>query len=317
MLIDLFERPHSAEAPRSRAFIDQIFALSGPDGGIVHGEDGISVQRPLREGGREAWDMLRRLRQKAWQKAGLDPDILWTEKAQMSVGIAQEHSSGEHMMRELRTDVIYKSDGDPVDVTDADTPRPGTLDAFHGLVKAAQADAEVSQTANGNGSGTCVDQTTPGPERNKTNGSADQSHTHSNANTSHPTDTKAKQSQQAQPDSRSPLPSDSATLCKPSNPLKDGVDLPRTGAVPPRKETKPPSAPHFSPAVRVAPYGGSHLNSPDLRKSSYAYVPSSLDDADTSQEFDWDQWDAVFGQYVPVDDLMDLDAGETWRFGQE
>ncbi len=317
MLIDLFERPHSAEAPRSRAFIDQIFALSGPDGGIVHGEDGISVQRPLREGGREAWDMLRRLRQKAWQKAGLDPDILWTEKAQMSVGITQEHSSGEHMMRGLRSDVIYKSDSDLVNVTEADTPRPGTLDAFHGLVKAAQADAEASQTANGNSNGTCVDQTTPGADRNKTNGSADQSHTHSNASTSHPTDTKANPSQQAQPDLRSPLRSDSATPCKPSQPLKDGVDLPRNAAASTRKETKPPSTPHFSPAVRVAPYGGSHLNSPDLRKSNYAHVPSSLDDVDTSQEFDWDQWDAVFGQYVPVDDLMDLDAGETWRFGQE
>lgn len=316
MLIDLFERPHSVEAPRSRAFIDQIFALSGPDGGIVHGEDGVSVQRPLREGGREAWDMLRRLRQKAWQKAGLDPDVLWTEKAQMSLGVAQEPSSGEHMMKGLRDNVIYKSDTDLANSTDADTPKPRTLDAFHGLVKAAQADAEASQSANGNGIDTSVDETRPGTERNKLNGSA-QLQTHSNVNPSHPTDTEATQSRQAQPDLRPPPKSVSATPQKPAQPFKDGVGPPQDVIAPTRKETKRASAPQPSPAVRMTQYGGPHLNNPDLRKSSYAQVPSSLEDVDSSQEFDWDQWDAVFGQYVPVDDLMDLDAGETWRFGQE
>ncbi|PGH31177.1 hypothetical protein GX50_06056 [[Emmonsia] crescens] len=82
MLIDLYERPQTAEAPKSRAFIDKIFSLSGPDGGVVGGEDGISTSRPLRDGGREAWDMMRRLREKAWLKAGLDPSVLWTEQAQ-------------------------------------------------------------------------------------------------------------------------------------------------------------------------------------------------------------------------------------------
>ncbi|KAI5301052.1 hypothetical protein KEM55_002815 [Ascosphaera atra] len=82
MLIDLYERPHSPEAFKSRAYIDKIFSLSGPDGGVVGDEDGISTARPLRDGGREAWDMLKRLRQKAWLKAGLDPELLWTEQAQ-------------------------------------------------------------------------------------------------------------------------------------------------------------------------------------------------------------------------------------------
>lgn len=102
MLIDLYERPNSPEAPRSRAFIDQVFSLSGPDGGVVGGEDGVSVQRPLREGGREAWMMLRRLREKAWQKAGLDPAMLWTEQDQIEAGIAKPLSQHELMVRELR-----------------------------------------------------------------------------------------------------------------------------------------------------------------------------------------------------------------------
>ena len=88
MLIDLYERPYSPEASRSRAFIDSILALSGPDGGVVGGEDGVSTQRPLKDGGREAWDMIRRLRQKAWQKAGLNPRMLWTEQDQIQAGVA-------------------------------------------------------------------------------------------------------------------------------------------------------------------------------------------------------------------------------------
>lgn len=88
MLVDLWERPKSEEAPISRTYIDQVFAMSGPDGGIVSGEDGQSVQRPLREGGREAWTMLRRLRDRAWRKAGLDPHIYWTHEQQHAVGVA-------------------------------------------------------------------------------------------------------------------------------------------------------------------------------------------------------------------------------------
>ncbi|KAJ5950447.1 uncharacterized protein N7479_008860 [Penicillium vulpinum] len=75
ILIDLYERPYSPEASVSRGFVDQILSLSGPDGGVVSGGDDIFIQRPLRNGGREAWDMIRRLRQKAWQKAGLNPQL--------------------------------------------------------------------------------------------------------------------------------------------------------------------------------------------------------------------------------------------------
>ncbi|PGH06086.1 hypothetical protein AJ79_06620 [Helicocarpus griseus UAMH5409] len=101
MLIDLYERPQTPEASKSRAFfIDKIFSLSGPDG-VVGGENGISTSRPLRDGGREAWDMMRRLREKAWLKAGLEPRVLWTEQAQaearhpymkqMSTQVPKEH----------------------------------------------------------------------------------------------------------------------------------------------------------------------------------------------------------------------------------
>lgn len=112
MLVDLYERPTSTEAPRSRAFIDAVFAMSGPDGGIVSGEDGVTVQRPLREGGREAWDLLRKLREKAWRKAGLDPNVLWTEEEQIRAGVAVPLTEGQRMAQALREDLLH----DPVDV---------------------------------------------------------------------------------------------------------------------------------------------------------------------------------------------------------
>lgn len=107
MLVDLYEKPTSLEAPRSRALIDEVLSMSGSDGGIVSGEDGVSVQRPLREGGREAWNLLRKLREKAWQKAGLDPNIHWTEESQIQAGIAQPLTDAQHMAQSLREDVLH------------------------------------------------------------------------------------------------------------------------------------------------------------------------------------------------------------------
>ena len=107
MLVDLHDRPHSDEAPRSRAMIDKMFALadSGHDDPEVSRWPGTAV--PLREGGEEAWIMLRKLRQKAWLKAGLDPDVLWTEDDQMSVGVGKPLNENDLFVRSLREDIIH------------------------------------------------------------------------------------------------------------------------------------------------------------------------------------------------------------------
>ncbi len=317
MLIDLFERPHSAEAPRSRAFIDQVFALSGPDGGIVHGEDGVSVQRPLREGGREAWDMLRRLRQKAWQKAGLDPDVLWTEKAQISVGAAQGPSSGEQMMRGLRENVIYTSNSSPFNEADADTPKAWTLDAFHGLVKAAQADADALKSADIAGDDVYIKQATPEVQESNVNNFTERIQAQRSHEIAPPSDKRGEQSRQVQRNSRSMHQPDSAAR-RPSPPAPSRSQSFRNLHASTRKDLKTPFAPQFAPAVDLPQHGVPPATTTKLEGSSNSSgVPTSPDGVNSSQEFDWDQWDAVFGQYVPVDDLMDLDAGETWRFGQE
>lgn len=112
VLVDLYERPQSAEAPRSREMVDRMFVLASPGAGIVGGADGVSVQRPLREGGVEAWDMLRGLRSAAWQKAGLDPTVLWTEADQLAVGVATPLTHEQKIAQSLREDTIYDDSND-------------------------------------------------------------------------------------------------------------------------------------------------------------------------------------------------------------
>ncbi|RPA95086.1 hypothetical protein L873DRAFT_1846130 [Choiromyces venosus 120613-1] len=72
LLIDLHERPLSVEAPQSRIFVDEIFALFGEDGNSLL--DAAEGNRPLLEGGSLAWKMLARLRKKAYERAGIRID---------------------------------------------------------------------------------------------------------------------------------------------------------------------------------------------------------------------------------------------------
>ena len=109
VLVDVYERPFSVEAPRNRSWIDKVFALADPDAGIVGGLNGPSTQRPLRDGGAEAWDQLRGLRSSAWRKAGLDPEVLWTEEDQMLVGIAKPLTEEQRIAQTLREDLLYDS----------------------------------------------------------------------------------------------------------------------------------------------------------------------------------------------------------------
>lgn len=70
VLLDLYERPLALEAARSRAYVDDVFALfaeAASHSGAL--EDG---PRPLKEGGREAWRILGRLRSRAYNRATAD-----------------------------------------------------------------------------------------------------------------------------------------------------------------------------------------------------------------------------------------------------
>ncbi|KAI5795781.1 hypothetical protein EDC01DRAFT_64325 [Geopyxis carbonaria] len=70
LLLDLYERPQSPEASRSRIFVDEVFALFGEHGNYAT-EDGEICPRPLKDGGCEAWALLARLRRRGVSRARL------------------------------------------------------------------------------------------------------------------------------------------------------------------------------------------------------------------------------------------------------
>ncbi|OQD68293.1 hypothetical protein PENPOL_c003G08220 [Penicillium polonicum] len=279
MLIDLYERPYSPEASRSRAFIDSILALSGPDGGVVGGEDGVSTQRPLKDGGREAWDMIRRLRQKAWQKAGLNPRMLWTEQDQIQAGVAS----------------LVDTRGD------CDSPcSDPSQDGSTGSVSSSHASAHDSQPN----------------DFVKTFYNLTRSHTLSNPGT--PEATKSPLRYQYQPQDK-PLPPVSHSHLHPTpadNPIppRIGASSPNTDSLfdappPAQHSASTPPAPHVQhsdPDITAA--GGVSLVDPVSPGALPMGIPTPPSMVDPNLNFDWDQWDAVFGQHLPVaDDLMELD----------
>jgi hypothetical protein len=279
MLIDLYERPYSPEAPKSRAFIDRILALSGPDGGVVGGEDGVSTQRPLKDGGREAWDMIRRLRQKAWQKAGLNPQMLWTEKDQFYAGVASPA-------------------GPPAD--------EGSY-------------SEISRSESPAGSATGDHSSTHNHQPhdfNKRFYNITRSHTFSNPTT--PPSSKGSLRYRNQPQNK-PLPpthSDSQfdpnLAPGPMPTVKQGLSSPNLspfGVTPPTQPSKSAAIPPTQPPVPDIDASPSipfmDTSSPNPLAMGVPTPPSMVD---PNINFDWDQWDAVFGQHLPVaDDLMELD----------
>lgn len=298
MLIDLYERPNSPEAPKSRALIDKIFSLSGPDGGVVGGEDGITTQRPLRDGGREAWDMMRRLREKAWQKAGLDPDVLWTdaEQDQFSVGVPQPSSSGFTSTKQHETPLA------------AD----GFADKYYDIIKDTQDD-----------SGKKPEIEVPNKDhatqeiKAQLHGHCPLAQTHANRNHAPHTTMSGSQAQhrhqqQHQQQHQYPRDPNQQVWSQPVPPpmqqqssfmMRSHPSF-NSGHVDPSTLT-PDNQPGFRSGMTPVPDPNPTLGpSPGSAAGQQLLNPSSMID------FDWDQWDAVFGQPLPVvDETMDLDTG--------
>lgn len=306
MLVDLYERPTSVEAPRSRALIDKIFSLSGPDGGIVSGEDGVTVQRPLREGGREAWDMLRRLRDKAWQKAGLDPNVLWTEDDQVRVGVAKPLNEVEKIAQVLREDMIPTAEP-----TTYEKSFPYVVGTQH-LINASRKDSQWTQdaSASANGPG-CPAPSGPPPQ----NGSSHQEPTPFRSKVRKPSNTVVPNSGGWNLGAASRPASGDITSYGSKN---------TRAPVPPM----PSSTPYFNPptvsstVTQTSDVGANSAASDNLVPDAHnAPTPNfgpavnphmMLHRQDSAGHFDWDQWDAVFGQHMAVvDPMMDIDWEES------
>ncbi|KAJ5746877.1 uncharacterized protein N7511_008573 [Penicillium nucicola] len=283
MLIDLYERPHSPEASRSRAFIDRILALSGPDGGVVGGEDGVSTQRPLKDGGREAWDMIRRLRQKAWQKAGLNPSMLWTEQDQIQAGVSTPADFN---------DSLYKS-------------HSGSPEASVTASRVPPHDPNVN-------------------DFNKTFYNITRSHNLSSIASTSPRPSPLRYSQKPQeqplpsfntPSQNNPNSTSSPMLPPGTDPYNSlsSLELASYQGLSSLSQAQPPSASTTilqqgqRPLSNLAPSPAIPFMEPSLNTIPIddSTLPSMVD---PNINFDWDQWDAVFGQHLPVaDDLMELD----------
>ncbi|KAJ5578774.1 transcriptional regulator family: Fungal Specific TF [Penicillium hispanicum] len=293
MLIDLYERPYSPEASKSRAFIDRILALSGPDGGVVGGEDGISSQRPLKDGGREAWDMIRRLRQKAWQKAGLNPQMLWTEQDQIQAGIAPP--AGE--VRSLRGPYYSgpaSAPGSPA-VMSSHSRQPTLLGRqpidfnriFYNLTRSHILPNPAASVG-----------PIPSPLRYSYQPSNKSSHplstsTHDmnpvHVTAPHTASLTASSALESSPNASSSLTTPTSTNSSDAS----HVTVPQHQQPLFNNLARSPLMPFMDPT------------SPD---ASLMGVPTPPSMVDPNLNFDWDQWDAVFGQHLPVaDELMELD----------
>ncbi|KAK3047940.1 hypothetical protein LTR09_010614 [Extremus antarcticus] len=78
LLQELEDNPFDTLAMETRRLIDLAIFMCGPQAneGILSNEDGYSDTRPLHEGGSQVWGFIAKARERAWEKADLDPSIL-------------------------------------------------------------------------------------------------------------------------------------------------------------------------------------------------------------------------------------------------
>ncbi|KAJ5625252.1 transcriptional regulator family: Fungal Specific TF [Penicillium lagena] len=294
MLIDLYERPYSPEASKSRALIDRILALSGPDGGVVGGEDGVSTQRPLKDGGREAWSMIRRLRQKAWQKAGLNPEMLWTEQDQIQAGIASPAAGHSGLNNGTFVSGSSSTPGPPSHNRLASLPPNGQPADFERRFYNMTRSQTDSPSASVRPSPLRYSHQFPPPD-----------------STSLPTAPPSLVAQYSVSPGAMSVPGSSVTSGSAAADSPDvasslsaaaSTNSPSLAAsipMPQQQETPPPNSSTAVPFLDPTPQNVPPMN---------VHVPTPPSMVDPNLNFDWDQWDAVFGQHLPVaDELMELD----------
>lgn len=324
MLIDLYERPNSPEASKSRAFVDKIFSLSGPDGGVVGGEDGITTSRPLRDGGREAWDMMRRLREKAWQKAGLDPHQLWTEQAQIQAGVVSAPEDYHEAPRSSFADRYYSL------IRDNSIPvasRPPTAEAsrrpiivdrqlsdfnktFYNMTRAHMLPNPVPSRSSPRRYSYQLPPLQQGPtSAPRTPPQLPPPPTPPQFSIPHAVLNPRLDSTLGSPPAV-PSPSDSSMADHPvnnNNPLAHIMTTPSSSS---------PSVSFLDPAppANMNANSNGNGNATAMAAATAASTPPSM--VDPNLNFDWDQWDAVFGQHLPVaDEFMELDPVAGFGFG--
>lgn len=92
LLIDLMRNPKSPEAKKSRALLEMIFSLLGPEGRMTVASDRLGgvKHRNVPSRAKEAWARLDRLRKKVWKALGLESSVMWSR----SISPPQKASNG-------------------------------------------------------------------------------------------------------------------------------------------------------------------------------------------------------------------------------
>ena len=252
LLVDLYERPNSEEAPISRALIDKFFSISEPGGMIANdGEETITSKQPRRESHHEEWSLLRRLREKAWQKAGLDPKIFWTKEMQVQTGVAWPS---------------------------------GSRFASQGVLGPLQNQAELKT---GQGTGIVAVSQLPQPPGLSTQKSC-------LPGTGNPFTRQSEETMDT---------TVGDDVSAPRSQLIDPIVLSRALFDPSKTEFFLPTGPqetfHLAPSVAQ----------PTCTFSAGVDSPGKLQE-DGSPQFDWNEWDAVFGQHVLIDSPIDFMSWE-------
>ncbi|KAI5306713.1 hypothetical protein KEM56_007485 [Ascosphaera pollenicola] len=304
MLIDLYERPHSPEAFKSRAFIDKVFSLSGPDGGVVSGEDGISTARPLRDGGREAWSMLKRLRQKAWLKAGLDPELLWTEKAQERARVY--NTEGQPMMPPRSRHFMSALSPQPSQCSPNSVPISFADDYFDLMDPVPSSNAHRPPNPRSvHSTGPEASAKVPGTESIPfcPPSTAQQMPARpANVNLPRPV---MQYSSEALPEV--PLHGMCGLLNQSTNQTVQTVPNVTSQRAPPVVPQTEPAGTQSFPTQSFPQTAFNYSDMPPLPPANPTNMVNALPD-DIDMAFDWDEWNAVFGQDLPVvDAYMDLD----------
>ena len=318
VLVDVYARPHSTEAPRCRALIDKIFSLSDPEYGIVGGENGVSTQRPLREGGSDAWDLLRDLRRSGWRKAGLDDNVLWTEEDQIKVGIAKPLNAGEKMMQTLREDLL-----EPEDEANA-FPQPHSVGTYPNLQYAMECYRKDIGGANSNGQANNMSEllTSDGqPNRQLFRLPTQQAMPYPLTGGERPRcpsmnyhhDTADKEAAESEARRHMEVKQQAAAhekgiAAKPTfapGPVKQNVRFPGYFNV--------DSTMVMTVNRTPAPTNGESGVNGVAQNLANGQIGAQNGDSrmkDVEESFDWERWDAVFGQYSGFTDLMEMDTSE-------
>jgi hypothetical protein len=309
LLVDVHERPRALEAARSRALIDKIFSLSSPASGIVGGANGVSTQRPFHEGGTEAWDLLRDLRNWGWRKAGLDPNYLWTVDDQIEVGIAKPLTPNEEVLQSLREDAFEPESLDGTDST--------------GIASYPSMQYVIDATTKGLAAPDARNPSEDGPDprwKHQPLRSLDMQQPMPFPLTGHEKATCASHAHQQQVERSDEKENVDVDVLRVEEMKKraQGISQYRTNQAMVAVSKMSESG---SPAALTNGYTNSEQNTFEQVISSPAqsqggsegsdatpaHSSGATDDSDMSEAFDWERWDQVFGQYSGFTDLMEMD----------